>query len=101
MFDIRLDDAQQAQYDAILLANGGAFNVFEGLSASFGCGANGPALCSTGFNHDSNDGAESFLAFQADGPPTVPEPSPLVLLITSFFILGLVAYRKNARLRFV
>jgi len=101
VFDIRLDAAQQAQYDAILLANGGAFNVFEGLSASFGCGANGPALCSTGFNHDSNDGAESFLAFQADGPPTVPEPSPLVLLITSFFVLGMVAYRKNARLRIV
>jgi hypothetical protein len=37
VFDIRLDAAQQAQYDAILAANGGAANVFEGLSASFGC----------------------------------------------------------------
>jgi hypothetical protein len=100
VFDIRLDAPQQAQYDAILAANGGAFSVFEGLSASFGCGGNGPAVCGTASNFPSNDGPESFLAFQADGP-RVPEPSPLVLLITSFFILGLMAYRKNAQLRFV
>jgi hypothetical protein len=62
VFDIRLDAAQQAQYDAILAANGGAANVFEGLSASFGCTS--PAIgCGP-----STDGAESFLAFQVPGP---------------------------------
>jgi hypothetical protein len=80
VFDIRLDAAQQAQYDAILLANGGAFNVYEGLRASFGCGANGPAVCGTPGNFASNDGAESFLAFQADGVTRVPEPDGLMLL---------------------
>jgi hypothetical protein len=101
VFDIRLDAAQQAQYDAILLANGGAFNVYEGLRASFGCGANGPAVCGTPGNFASNDGAESFLAFQAEGTVRVPEPSTWVLLITGFVFFGLMAYRKNARLRFV
>jgi hypothetical protein len=64
VFDLALDAAQQAQYDAILAANGGAFNVFEGLRASFGCGAQGPAVCGTTGNFSSNDGPESFLAFQ-------------------------------------
>jgi hypothetical protein len=57
VFDIRLDAAQQAQYNAILAANGGAFNVFEGLSASFGCQAGQTtAGCPEA---TSSDGAES------------------------------------------
>ena len=88
VFDIRLDAAQQAQYDAILAVNGGPNNVFEGLSASFGCGAFGAAVCGTAGNFASNDGAESFLAFVADGPRVVPEPSTWVLLITGFSSSG-------------
>jgi hypothetical protein len=67
VFDIRLDAAQQAQYDAILAANGGAANVFEGLQASFGC------LSPSVGCGPSTDGAESFLAFQA-----APVPGPIV-----------------------
>jgi hypothetical protein len=90
VFDIRLDAAQQAQYDAILAANGGAFNVFEGLSASFGCVT--PAVgCGP-----STDGAESFLAFQA-----APVPGPiagagipgLIAALTGMF--GLNRWRKR------
>jgi hypothetical protein len=77
VFDIRLDAAQQAQYDAILAANGGAANVFEGLRASFGCGAFGPAVCGTTGNFSSNSGAESFLAFNAGGL-TAAVPGPIV-----------------------
>jgi len=73
VFDIRLDTIQQAQYNAILAANGGAANVFEGLRASFGCGAFGPAICDTTGNFSSNSGAESFLAFNA-GIAAVPGP---------------------------
>ena len=101
VFEIRLDFPQQAQYDAILAANGGASNVWEGLRASFGCGANdAAAICGTTGNFSSNDGAESFLALGV-GVTRVPEPSTLVLLIISFFFLGLMAHRKNTQLRFV
>ena len=63
VFDIRLDATEQAQYDAILAANGGAANVYEGLSASFGC------VTPTAGCGPSTDGAESFLAFQASAVP--------------------------------
>jgi hypothetical protein len=70
VFDIRLDLVQQAQYDAILAANGGAANVFEGLQAAFGCVT--PAVgCGP-----STDGAESFLAFNA-GIAAVPGQWPV------------------------
>jgi hypothetical protein len=96
VFNIIMDAAQAAQYDAILAANGGAFNVYEGLRASFGCGANGPAVCGTTNNFSSNDGAESFLAFQA-----VPVPGPLAgagipgLLAAMFGLFGLRTYRRR------
>ena len=65
VFDIRLDAAQQAQYDAIINnpANGGVYNIYEGLSASFGCVGSPAPGCGP-----STDGAESFLAFQVPGP---------------------------------
>jgi hypothetical protein len=67
VFDIGLSLTQQAQYDAILAANGGAFNVFEGLRASFGCVT--PVVgCGP-----STDGAESFLGFNQLAAP-VPGP---------------------------
>jgi len=84
VFNFGLDAAQQAQYDAILAAAGGAANVFEGLRASFGCGAFGPSVCGTTGNFESNDGAESFLAFTQS---SVAVPGP----IAGAGIPGLVA----------
>jgi hypothetical protein len=95
VFDLRLDAAQQAQYDAILAANGGAANVFEGLRASFGCGAQGPAVCGTTGNFSSNDGPESFLAFVA------PVPGPIVgaglpgLIAACVGMFGLNRWRRR------
>jgi len=65
VFDIRLSGVQQLQYDAIINnpANGGVNNIFEGLSANFGCVT--PAVgCGP-----STAGAESFLAFNAAAVP--------------------------------
>jgi hypothetical protein len=97
VFDIRLDAAQQAQYNAIINnpANGGANNIYEGLRASFGCGAFGPAVCGTTGNFSSNDGAESFLAFNAGVAPPVPEASTWAMMILGFFGIGFMAYRKH------
>jgi hypothetical protein len=74
VFNIGLDAPQQAQYDALIAANGGIANeanLYIGMRASFGCGAFGPAICGTTNNFSSNDGAESFLAFN-------PVPGPIV-----------------------
>jgi hypothetical protein len=88
VFNIVLDAAQQAQYDTILAANGGAANVFEGLSASFGCIT--PAVgCGP-----STDGAESFLAFQAVPGPIVGAGLPgLVAACCGMF--GLNRWRRK------
>jgi hypothetical protein len=98
VFDIRLDLAQQAQYDAILAANGGANNVYEGLSASFGCGANGAAVCGTGFNLSSTDGPESFLAFQAVAVPGPLAGAGLPGIVTACFGLWMMARRRRNKL---
>jgi hypothetical protein len=92
VFDLRLDTAQQAQYDAILAANGGAFNVFEGLRASFGCGAFGPAVCNTTLNFSSTDGPESFLAFNAVPGPVVGAGIPGLMALGMF---GLHFWRRR------
>jgi hypothetical protein len=83
VFDIRLDAAQQSIYDALLAANGGAFNVYEGLSASFGC-----IVVQAGCG-PSTDGAESFLAFQAP-LAAVPIPGALVLFMSGLAGMGLL-----------
>jgi len=88
VFDIRLDAPQQAQYDAILASNGGAANVFEGLSASFGCVVVAPGC------GPSTDGPESFLAFQASAS-VVPEPSTWAMMLLGFFGLGFLRYRRG------
>lgn len=96
VFDIRLDAAQQAQYDAILAANGGAANVFEGLRAAFGCGATGPAVCGTPGNLGSTDGAESFLAFQAQAVPGPIAGAGIPGLLAAF---GVWAFNRRRRVR--
>jgi hypothetical protein len=100
VFEVPLDAAQQLQYNSILAANGGAFNVFEGLSASFGCGANGPSSCGSTFNFASNDGAESFLAFQS----TAAVPGPIAgagipgIVASCMGLLGFARLRRNRRI---
>ena len=96
VFDIRLDAAQQAQYNAIINnpANGGVNNIYEGLRASFGCGAFGPAVCGTTANFVSNDGADSFLAFDAL-TPGIPEASTWAMMILGFAGVGFMAYRRR------
>ena len=97
VFNFGLDAAEQAEYDAILAANGGAGNVFEGLRASFGCGAFGAAVCGTAGNFSSNDGAESFLAFVQ--PSSVPGPivgAGLPGVVAGLFtLLGLNRHRRR------
>jgi hypothetical protein len=91
VFDIRLDAAQQAQYDAIINnpANGGVNNIFEGLSASFGCVVVAPGC------GPSSDGADSFLAFVVPGP-IVGAGIP-GLLTAGFGLLGLNFWRRRRR----
>jgi hypothetical protein len=100
VFNIGLDAAQAAVYDAIIAANGAA-NVFVGLRASFGCGSTGPSVCDTGtLNFSSTDGAESFLAFN---PQTAAVPGPVVgaglpgLVAALLGMLGINRLRRKRR----
>jgi len=75
VFDIRLDAAQQATYNSIISnpLNGGVNNIFEGLSASFGCVT--PVIgCGP-----STDGPDTFLAFVAVPGPIVGAGIPGML----------------------
>jgi hypothetical protein len=91
VFDIHLDAVEQAQYNAILAAAGGAANVFEGLSASFGCTIPAPGC------GPSTDGAESFLAFNE----AAPVPGPIVgagipgLIAAALGMIGLNRSRRK------
>jgi hypothetical protein len=92
VFDIVLNAAQQAQYDAIIAANG--TNLFAGLSASFGC-----LPTTTNCAGGSNDGADSFLAFNQLAP--VPGPVAGVglpgLISALIGMVGLHRFRRKRR----
>jgi hypothetical protein len=89
VFDIGLSLTEQAQFNTILAANGGAGNIFEGLSASFGCGTSPPAGCLP-----TTDGAESFLAFNAAAVPGPIAGAGLPGLF-GFLLLGLAKLRRR------
>jgi hypothetical protein len=98
VFDLRLDAAQQAQYDSIINnpLNGGVNNIYEGLRASFGCGALAPAVCNTTLNFSSSDGADSFVAFNAVPGPVAGAGLPGILAACC----GLWAFVKRRRNRY-
>jgi hypothetical protein len=92
VFNIKLDAAQQAQFDTILAANGGAANIFEGLNASFGC----TITVGTSCVGQSVDGAESFLAFRQSavpGPIAGAGIPGLIAAVSGMF--GLNRWRKR------
>jgi hypothetical protein len=91
VFDIRLDAAQQIQYNLIINnpLNGGVNNIYEGLSASFGC-----IVIAEGCG-PSSDGADSFLAFNASIAPPIPEASTWAMMLLGFLGIGFMAYRRH------
>jgi hypothetical protein len=95
VFNIGLSLAEQTTFNNILAAAGGAGNVFEGLSASFGCGAFGPSVCGLAGNLESSDGPESFLAFRQSA--VVPVPAALPLFVTGIGGIGLLGWRRRQR----
>jgi hypothetical protein len=91
VFNIGLDAAQQAQFDA-LIAGRNLSQTFEGLSASFGC-----IVVSDGCGPSTN-GADSFLGFRQSAVP-----GPIVgagipgLLVALGGMFGLNNFRRRRR----
>jgi hypothetical protein len=92
VFNLGLTVGEQSQFDAILAANPNA-QLFAGLAAAFGC-TPGPCV------GDSNDGAESFLAFRQSAVVVgVPETSTWAMMMLGFLGVGALgmAKRRNGR----
>lgn len=91
VFDFKLDAAQQAQFNTIL-ASPGSSGFFVGLQADLGCPAGAPAGCMV-----TNDGPDSFVAFQQSAGTPVPEPGTLLLLGTGLVSVAGFARKKLHR----
>jgi len=86
VFNFGLSATQQAQFNAILAANGGVNNpnLRAGLAASLGCATTPSATC-----QPSNDGPDSFLGFRQN----IPDSASVVSL--GLALLGLGYFRKR------
>ena len=87
VFNLGLTANEQAEYNAIIAGLAPGAQIFAGLAASLGCT---PAPCVG----DSNDGADSFLAFQQVPGPIIGAGIP-GMLAGCFALLGLGRYRRR------
>lgn len=91
VFNFGLTAAEQTQFNAIV-ALAGSSGFYAGLSSQLGCPAGAPAGCLV-----SDDGPDSFIAFQQPGtqpPPPLPEPSTLAVLGMGLLGLAVVTRRR-------
>jgi len=89
IFNFVLDAAEQAEFTADLIANGGA--LFVGLNASIGC-ASGLTSC------QASDGPDSFLAFNQASVGAVPLPASWQLMLGALVLFagfGVIRSRRN------
>jgi hypothetical protein len=95
VFNLSLTGTEQGEFDAMLAGLPAGSQIFAGLAAAFGCS---PAPCVG----DSNDGADSFLAFQQSAAVAIPGPIagagvPGVLSAAMAGMWGLHRFRRKRR----
>lgn len=92
VFNFVLTAAEQAQFTADVLANGGAAALFVGLESNMGC-ASGALSCLT------DDGPDSWLAFNQAAPTPTPLPGALAMFGGALALFGgmlRIMRRRNA-----
>jgi hypothetical protein len=88
VFNFVLNTAEQIEFNADLLANGGL--LFVGLNASLGC-ASGAATCA------ANDGPDSFLAFNQATVNPVPLPPTMQMFLGGLLLFGGFLYLRSRK----
>jgi hypothetical protein len=88
-FEFVLTTGQQATFNSLIVAGGGADII--SLGSSMGCAAGAPAGCLV-----SNDGPDTFIAVLGQ-TATIPEPSTWAMLILGFAGIGFMAYRRRSQ----
>lgn len=88
VFEFILDAAEQAKFNADLLANGGASLVYAGLAASIGC-SSGALSC------EANDGADSFVSVAQ--PTATPLPATAGMFAGGVALIGLLVRRRKKK----
>lgn len=90
VFNFVLTAAERAQFTADVLANGGAAALFVGLESNMGC-ASGALSCLT------DDGPDSWLAFNQSNPTATPLPGTLAMFGGGLALFGLIQARRRKR----
>lgn len=93
IFNFVLDNLQQTAFTNDVNNNGGASALYVGLFSDMGCATNHDLTC------ESNDGPDSWLAFNQQNPTAVPLPAALWMFSGGLAVFGVLRRWTGRRKR--